>query len=288
VEGLIMTPSPRARRPRAAIASLALAVPLFLAIGGGSSLAQSPKVTEVTVERVRPQKEKLPTLQFLKENRDFVRARFDLLREKVQDQSGQASLIDARYLAYERMLAAIRADRDSATAATDAIERQQLLASITELGRLEGQLDTMDGLLAAQRGRLQILQDDFTGRQRTALVIVVSGYPDNDAVSEVTVTLEGGAKLTVPLFWEQRLALKKGGVVQVFHGFVEPREQVIQVGIAGEGWPPGDSGFVTLTPERDRMQFLRLDLTGVQPTQGVASVKASTWLNDSKPRSGDG
>lgn len=284
------TPTPARRYARAiAPCVLALSLPLAtLTMIAGVASAQSPRVTEVTIERVRPQKEKLPTLQFLKENRDFVRARFDLLRQTPKDQSGQATLIDPRYLAYEQMLAAIRAGRDSATAATDVIERQQLLASITQLGQLEGQLDNMDRLLAAQRSRLQILQDDFTGRQRTALVIVVSGYPDNDAISEVTVTLEDGAKLTVPLYWEQRLALKKGGVVQVFHGFVEPREQVIQIGIAGEGWPPGDSGFVTLTPARDRMQFLRLDLTGVQPSRGIASVKASTWLNDSKPLSGDG
>jgi hypothetical protein len=133
-----------------------------------------------------------------------------------------------------------------------------------------------------------VLQEDFTGRQMTALVVVLSGYPATSPVSRVSITLEDGDTLTVPLTDEHRAALQKGGVVQVFHGFIEPREQVVEVAIAGERWPAGDPGFVTLDPARDRLTLLRLDLSTVRPEGGAASIQASTWLHDARLHPGDG
>ncbi|MBI1795904.1 MAG: hypothetical protein HYR74_02520 [Candidatus Eisenbacteria bacterium] len=241
-----------------------------------------PAATPVTVERVRPEKEKLPSLEFLRANRDFIRARFDLLRERPATSRGEAAAIDPRYLAYERMLAEIHAARESVAVVDDDMARQQLFASVTELGRLENQLDQMDRLIGDQRLRLQTLQDDFTGRQRTALMVVVTGDP-GDGVAEVDVTLEGGGRLTVSLFAAQRAALRQGGVVEVFHGFIEPRDQVVEVGLIGPTCPAGDRGFVSLSPVRDRLMFLRLDLAPVQPGQGAAAIHASTWLHEAKP-----
>ena len=259
------------------------------ALAGEVPTACAQAAAEVKVERVRPKKEKVATLRFLKENRDFIRARIDLLREKPLGANGIAEQIDSRYLDYPRMLAEIASAKDSVALADDARRRQNLLASITQLGELEADLDQMDRLLAEQRGRLGILEKDFTGNQLTALVVVVSGYPRGDVgVSEIAITLEDGARLSVPLWPEQRQALQRGGVVQVFHGFVEPREQVVEVAITGDRWPSGDSGFVTLDPTRDRLTFLRLDLSEVRPNQGAASIHASTWLHDTKPRSGGG
>jgi hypothetical protein len=77
-------------------------------------------------------------------------------------------------------------------------------------------------------------------------------------------------------------------VVQIFHGFVEPREQVVEVAITGERWPAGDTGFVTLDPARDRLTLLRLDLSSVQPERGAASIQANTWLHDARLHPGDG
>lgn len=247
-----------------------------------------PNATEVKVERVRPKREKHPTLQFLKENRDFIRARFDLLREKPLDSDGGAAPIDARFLAYQRMLNDVRTGRDSVATAEEARARQTLFASVTELGRLESELDLTERLLAEQRGRLAVLQEDFTGRQQTALVIVVSGYPAAAAVAGVALTLEDGATLTVPLTPEQRESLRKGGVLQVFHALVEPRQQVLQIALVGEDWPADGTGYVTLEPVRDRLTFLLLSLTPAQPGSGASSILASTWIHDAGLHSGEG
>jgi len=273
-------------RPRPS--GVAAAILAAACLAGPAAAATVPDAAEVKVERVRPQREKHPTLRFLKENRDFIRARFDLLKEKPLESHGSAGEIDPRFLSYRDMLAKILAARDSVAVSEDARTRQELLASITQLGELEARLDLMDQLLAEQRGRLGVLQGDFTGSQQTALVVVVSGYPGEAAVSNVAITLEDGATLTVPLSPEQRESLRQGGVVQVFHGFVEPRAQVVEVALAGDRWPTGDSGFVTLDPARDRLTFLMLDLSTVRPDQGAATIRASTWLHDAKLHSGDG
>src|SRR5262249_37669777 len=158
--------------------------------------------------------------------------------------------------AYQQMLAAILASQDSAATARDQEQRRDLLQSIMELGDLERQLDLLERLLDEQRMRLSVLQDDFAGRQQTALIVVLSGYPVNAPLTEVSVTLDDGSAITVPLALEQRDALQRGGIVQIVHEFVEPREQVIEVGLRGDRWPAGDAGYVTLAPVRDRITLL--------------------------------
>ena len=39
-------------------------------------------------------------------------------------------------------------------------------------------------------------------------------------------------------------------------------------------------GFVTLEPTRDRLTFLKLDLSQARPAVGIGSLAASTWLLD--------
>jgi hypothetical protein len=237
---------------------------------------------EVRVERVRPRRPKLETLRFLKANRDFIRARFDALRLEAREGAGVATELDPRYLRYPDLLAAALAAGDSVRVRDDAWKRRQLMDRIAELAGLEDQLDALEKLLAEQRVRLGILQEDFTGDQRTALIVVLSGDPQAVPVSQVTITLEDGSRLAVPLTPGERETLRAGGVVQVFHGFVEPREQVVEVTIAGEGWPAGDRGYVTLEPVRDRLMMLRLDLSGVDAMRGTAGIQASTWLHETK------
>ena len=86
----------------------------------------------------------------------------------------------------------------------------------------------------------------------------------------------------------QQESLRQGGLLEIFHGAVEPREQVVQVTIFGSAWPAGTSGYMTLDPLRDRLTFLQLDLSAVQPAQGGASVQARTWLHEAPARSIDG
>ena len=269
----------RAMRFRVA-AAIILAVLALVACAPTARAAWAPTAMEVRVERVRPKRDALPTLRFLKANADFIRSRFDRLRETPEGRDGAAQDIDPRFLAYRQMLADVFTARESIAVAEDARNRQQLFASVTELGSLEAQLDLMDRLLAAQASRLAALQADFTGRQQTALAVVVSGYPADVDVSTLRIILEGGAELSIPLSAQQRASLLHGGILQVFHGLVEPRQQIVEVSIAGERWPAGDSGFVTLSPSRDRLTFLRLDLGPLTATRGAPGIQASTWLHD--------
>lgn len=271
----------------AAIAVVAALLP-GLARAADPAAASMPAVTDVKVERVRPRRDKLPTLRFLKENRAFLRARLDQLRQTPRDLRGDAAAIDPRFLAYPRMLAEVGAARDSVAGIERERQGRELFASISDLGRLESQLALMERLLAEQRARLGVLQGDFTGLQRTALAIVLSGYPRGADVSTVSITLEDGATLAVPIPPEQRESLRRGGILQVFHGLVEPRSQVLEVTLGGDRWPQGDSGFVALDPPRDRLTLLRLNLSSVQPAGGAASMVASTWLHDAELHANDG
>lgn len=243
--------------------------------------ARAATVTEVHVERTRPQNDKPATLRFLRENRDFLRGELDRLREKRVQREGGATAIDPRFLAYRDMVAHVITERDSVTLAAAAQSQRELLSSVTQLGDLEAQLDQLDRTLAAQRSRLGILQNDFTGDQRTALAIVLSGVPQAASLSQVAINLEDGASVSVPLSDAQLDALRKGGAVQVFHGYVEPREQVIEVSLGTGQAASANAGYVTLEPARDRLTLLRLDLSTVRD-EGAAAIHATTWLNDAR------
>jgi hypothetical protein len=119
-------------------------------------------------------------------------------------------------------------------------------------------------------------------------MVLLRGYPREAPLTEVALTVGDGATLRVPLSPEQRAALEQGGVIEIFHGFVEPRQQVIEVQLTGSAWPAGESGFVTLDPARDRLTFLRLDLSTVQPAPGGTGMRGSTWLHEGENPSGDG
>jgi hypothetical protein len=251
-----------------------------------TTAAHAQAVTEIKVERVKPEKEKHLTLRFLKENRDFIRGRFDMLKESAVKSSGEAMAIDPRYLAYQKMMAEALATRDSVASAQDAWNRRDLMQSVTQLGGLEMQLDALDKKLADQRTRLGVLQADFTGHQQTALIVVLRGYPVDEAPAQVALRVEDGAEITVALTAEQRQSLQQGGIVQIFHGFVEPRAQVIEIGLAADGMT-NDRGYVALEPTRDRLTFLQLDMSSVHRAQGATGMEASTWLHDAEMPTGD-
>jgi hypothetical protein len=277
-----MVPRSAARVARAIARTLLLAALPLVPTAAHAAEQASTTVTEVRLERVKPAKEKYPTLRFLKENRDFIRERFDRLRERTVEHREATGPIDPRFLEYQRMLAAIHAGQDSASASEDARKRWQLYDSVTELGDLERQLDQLERLLAEQRGRLGILQADFEGDQRTALMVVLTGDPGARAPGELALALDDRAPVTLALSSEQLESLRRGGAVEVFHGFVEPREQVVEVALAGGAWPAADPAYLTLEPARDRLTLLRLDLRGLDPGQGAASLQAALWLHDTR------
>jgi hypothetical protein len=272
------------RRPSVFLAVLAWVAGSLAGIPARSA-PHAPHVSEVRVERVKPARPKHTTLAFLKDNRDFIRGQLDRLRQHARDGHDAAQEIDPRYLAYQDMLAAIAAGADSVTAAEAERQRHTLMASVTRLGDLEAQLDQMERQLTAQRARLGVLQTDFTGDQRTALVIVVAGYPQSTTVTEIAISLEDGARWLVPLTSEHQSALRDGGVVQVFHEFVEPRQQVVEIAATVAGRPGPERGFITLEPARNGVTFLRMNLSRLSEPAGMT---ADTWLHDSRLPDSDG
>lgn len=240
----------------------------------------APVITEVRIERVKPPKEKYPTLQFLKANRDFIRSRYDLLHERALPEAGNAGAIDPRFLAYRRMITAASASQDSLDRARDQSRRWELFANITDLGRIEDQLDLMDRQLAGQKARLAELQRDFTGRQMTSLAVVLSGVPAGEMPSTITLMFESGDTLTVALPAETSESLRHGGDLELCHRLIEPRDQTVAIVLQGGRWDGSAPGFIELDPPRDQMSFLKLDLAPARPAEGASSMTASRWLSD--------
>ncbi len=262
---------------RGAMAVLVAGLALVAAPG---ARAQDEVITTVKIERVKPVREKLPTLRFLKANRDFIRGRFDRLRQESRQEHAGAGELDPRFLAYRELLARIAAAKDSVKLAAEERERAALFASVSDLAKLERELDLMERLLDEQRARLGVLQADFAGRQRTELDVMITGGAIEGRVDSVVVTLEDGTRVTSGLNDTQRESLKHGGVLEVFRGLVEPREQVIEIAFHGDGWSLAAPGYVTLEPARDELTFLKLDLAQAHPARGITSVLAGTWQLD--------
>ena len=280
-------PADAAHRAKSA-AAVAPAVPPPAASAVPTPAFLDAAAVDVRVERIRPQREKNPTLRFLKANRDFLRAQFDLLHQRPGSRPGGSQSVDPRFLAYQRLIAEARSAGDSLAAADQSEGRRTLFQSVTELSMLEAQFDQMDRLLAEQRQRLGSLQSDFAGRQRTTLAIVVTGFPAQEPLSSLGLKFEDGDSLTVAISAEQRQSLQLGGVLEIFHGLVEPREQVFQVVLAGRGQEATPAGWITLDPERDRLTCLRLNLSPVHTFEGAAGMTASTWVLNAISDASDG
>jgi hypothetical protein len=263
------------RAPRVLVAAAAILVLAPASVRAAVPAGEAP--IEVTVEKVKPNKPKHATLRFLHENKDFLRARLDLLRQSARAGEAGSGTLDPRYLAYGRMMTDALAATDSVARAQDARDRQTLIAHVEELTALERELDAMDGVLADQRGRLAELEADFAGRQQTALAILLRGAPPGGAPSELTITLEDSTIVRVALSDAQRTALAEGGIAQVYHGFVEPRAQTIEVAIARAAAAVAEASWFTLEPARDRLTFLELDLAGLDAADPSARVRASAW-----------
>lgn len=272
----------------------ALALALALGVAATAAAESTPGTRagaaprEIKVVRVRPERDRPATLRFLAENRDFLRGRLDALRERPRDARGTGVALDPRWLEWQEMLAAIHAVRDSVSTAGSERRRRDLLADVGELQALEAELDLLERALAGQRERLSVLQAGFAGDQRTALFVVLSGAPAGTAVSEVSVTLEDGGAIALPIDASHATSLGRGALLELFHGRVEPRDQVIRIRIAGDRWPGGDDAFLTLDPPRNRITMLRLDLSGAGPDRGAAGVRATTWLHEPAPPGDEG
>jgi len=265
------------------ITRLSLNCLLLVAVAsGGPALAGvggEGETTETTeVKRAEEKGPKHPSLRFLKDHRVFIRARLDMLRtQTTRVRDDDARLLDERLLRLQEMAAAIAAARDTVGVERRVGAERELLDSVTELGQLEAQLSLMEQLLADQRRRLLMLEEDFLGHQETALVILVKGLSGKDAPESVVLT-EQRDVVRVGLTKAQRTSLEQGGIAQIYHEFVEPRAHTFEVTFTGpEAWSGSAPVSVVVDPARDRLTFLELDLSRLDPKHEIVGLQTSVW-----------
>jgi hypothetical protein len=262
----------------------AAALTAFFGTGGASgspdsaaSLAVIDSVDVVKVEAAKQKQPKRPTLRFLSENRDFFRARLDALLLVADRRAADGRPLDARLLRYREMLAQIHAARDSAAAGEASIKTHELLSSVSGIEDLEHQMDSMEQLLAAQHGRLSWLEEDFIGRQQTALVVVLSGVPPAGVPRTVVLQDADGPTYRVALPDEARQSLARGGATEVLHELFEPRDHRLMVSFEGDGWRSAAPAEIALGPTRDRLTFLEIDASSYDPAAAQAALATKTW-----------
>lgn len=231
-----------------------------------------------TVERAEVKAPKQPTLRFLEENLDFFRARLDALLLIADHRALNGRDLDPRFLRYREMLAQIRAARDSAAAGEARIAQHALLESVAGIEELEHDMDAMETFLAAQHERLSWLEEDFVGRQQTALIVLLSGVPPVGAPRTVILQDADGATYRVAIEDTARQSLVRGGATQLLHELFEPRDHRLLVSLEGDGWKSAKPVEIAFGPERDRLTFLEIDVSGYDPAapEGVLATKSWT------------
>lgn len=262
-------------------AVLCLALLLGMPILSGPALADTQTggtpTVHTEVERTKTKESKHTSLRFLRENRVFIRGQLDRLRLMTTfTREGQAQMLDDRLLRLQELAAAIAAARDTVAVETAVTARRELLDSVTRLTELDNQLVLMETLSAEQKIRLQILEEDFLGQQETALVILVRGLPEENSPQGIVLT-ENNEVLTVPLTSGQQASLRQGGVAQIFHRFVEPRDHVYRVGFTGDAWTAVPAVEVPVSAARDRITFVELDLSLLAPETPTTGLMARVW-----------
>jgi len=272
--------APPAIRHRTAVA-LGLALLVGFPVLSGAAFAAVADDGEPTVrtevERDKAKAPKHTSLQFLRDNRVFIRAQLDRLRlMTTTTREGRAEALDDRLLRLQELADAIAAARDTVAVETAVTARRELLDSVSRLTELDDQLALMEDLALAQKTRLRILEEDFLGVQETALVILVRGMPAKDSPQGIVLT-EDNDVLTVPLSADQQTSLRRGGVAQIFHRFVEPRDHVYGVGFTGEAWAEVAAVEVPVSAARDRITFVELDLSSLAPEAPATGLIAKVW-----------
>lgn len=262
------------------VAALALVVTLPAA-------ADEKEESPVKVEWVKPKRPKKPTLRFLKQQVDFLRSQLDHLREVPRNRDGDALVLDERWLRYREMMASAQASRDSVEAARLAQERLHFLESVADLAALETRLDEMNDLLTEQEARLAWLDEDFTGRQETAIVVLVSAMPGGERPTGFRFVDEEGTARQISVLPGDAQTIDSGGAIQLLHEFVEPREQVWEVSVQGANWTSDIPVYVTFQPQRNRLSFLELDLAQLATETGAVGLEARLWVHGDRVNTDD-
>lgn len=248
-----------------------------IASAGSGAAPVAAETRRVEVKRHRAEAPDRPHLVFLKENRVFLRAELDRLRQLVKvTREGQGDLLDPRLLRLRELAAEAAAAGDTLGAAEAALAARRRLEHVEEIAGLEARLAGLEGQLAAQAGRLASVEADYLGEQRTALVVVVGGFAGRTAPAAV-VLAEGERSWRVEFTPPQRLALEQGGVAQVHHAHVEPRAHEFSLAFEGDGWQGTPPAVVSVETPRDRLTFLEFDLGGAAAGDGAGGPTAVVW-----------
>jgi hypothetical protein len=265
-----------------------VAATVLLLLGAGAlnvpdSFAQEweARRERIEIQRVKPEQPQKPTLRFLHENLEFLRARLDPLREVREIETQRMGELDPallRYLALGRSLAADEQRRAQLEA--NGADREALLESVRAIAAFEQELDRISALLDSAAVRVGILEEDFLQRQETVLLCLVrggnSGLPD-----QITLRSEDGRSANLVIDASDARVLQNGGMVQIWHDFLEPRKQTLQLSL-GSSTRGTDIGYMQLDPGRDRLNVLEIDLS-----QGVGLAQASVWWHPDPEARGD-
>ncbi len=254
-----------------------LVLTVLPALAGEEGDTEKVKET-VEVKRTETRETKHPTLQFLKDNRVFLRARLDQLSTRViKTRTTGAEMLDARFLMLKEMAENIAAARDTVDAANKQMSQRDVLTSVSQLGDLEAELTLMETLLSEQQSRLLSLEQDFLGDQETALVILMKGLEGKTSIPEAIVVTEENEVVRVGLRPEHRLSLTQGGIAQIYFEFVEPREHLIEVSFSGDGWAEVLPVKVAVDTRRNQITFLELDLGGLDKSRQYSGLQTAVW-----------
>lgn len=244
---------------------------VLLIITGASGATRAEAPAPLRVERKTIDEGERPTLRWLHANRDFLRARLDLLRQRALPAISEGEALDPRALLLTRLLAEIAAARDSLRS------ESALLAdsSATSLGALAGlaaQLDRFDAQLDAQGRRLATLDSLLAGEQETALLVLLKGLPPALEPTALTIHDRDGDSWQIALGEAERAALRRGGLLEVLHEYVEPRLHTLEFAF-------GDAGRLSVSAEtpRDRLTLLELDLSALRSAADLSPITATIW-----------
>ncbi|MBM4116884.1 hypothetical protein FJ251_03950 [bacterium] len=244
---------------------------LLALLAGAAGVAHAEAPAPVRVERKASDAGETPTLRWLNANRDFLRARLDLLRQRALPASGEAAALDERSLLLARLLGEIDAARDSLRIES-ALLADSSAASLGALGELAARLDRFDALLDGQSRRLATLDSLLAGEQETALLVLLKGLPPALEPTSLTIHDRDGDSWQVTLGEAERAALRRGGLVEVLHEYVEPRLHRLEFAFGGGG----RLSVAAQTP-RDRLTLLQLDLGALDSEADLSAVTATIW-----------